>query len=154
MAKYAVTVKAFASGAVAGTYKTAIGLKCTAGKAAKLQAVRVGGGGGAPQDFQSTMRITRTGNTTDGTSTAVVPAQKDPDSRASDMTGGKNYTVEPTTVETVPVLEMGFNSRGGLNIEYPPGREPEWRGAQTLLVSFAPGDNNAINHDVTVEWEE
>ena len=155
MPKFALTVNAWESNAAALTYETALALKGGAAVRGKLKSIKVGGGGAAPQDVQMSMQIGRTTQAGDGTSTARTPTKKDPGSAASGMTCGHTFTVEPTNKEGEHLLEMAFNSRAGLALQWPEGEEVVWGGGATsLYIAFAPGSAVATKLDVTVEWEE
>ena len=155
MAKFAMTIDGWQSAAVAGTYETVLALKGAAAVRGKLKSIKVGGAGEAAQDVQMSLRIGRADQTGDGTSTPLVPTKKHPGSAASGMTGGHTFTVEPTTKEATHLLQMGYNSRAGLALQWPEGEEPVWGGGTTTLyVAIAPGAAVAVKSDVTIEWEE
>jgi hypothetical protein len=151
-------VTGISTGATAGAYITLLGLKLanTAGHRARLRRLIVGGGGGAPQDVQVSLRLRRTSNAADGTSTAVsttLVTKADPGSVASVLSAaGKNYSAEPTTFEAGgPVAAL--NARGTLVWEF--GEEgPVWGINQTLCLEGAPGSAAAVTLEATAEWEE
>jgi len=157
---YALSVHGLATGTTAGTFKTLLGFKHadTTGHRARVRALHVSGGNGAPQDLQATIKMALTDNTTDGTSTDASSdvAKKDGDSVASRMTAvGKNYTVEPTAYGD-PVFLGALNTRGQLHKEWhDPDSMPVWGKNTTLGVLATIGDGTtAANLDVTIEWEE
>ena len=157
---YKLKVEGIATGAVANTFITLLGLKLpdTAGYRARLRRLVVGGGGGAPQDLQVSLRLRRADNTTDGTLTAVgvnTIGDARGDSVASRISAiGKNYTVEPTTFEN-GTLGLGvMNTRATLVMEFGPDEAPEWGPNQTLAVEGAPGSATAANLEIAAEWEE
>lgn len=160
MPSYSVKVDGISTGAVANTYKTVLGLKLanTTGHKARLRRLVVGGGGGAAQDLQVSVKIDRTGNTTDGTSTSVNVAtilQHEADSVASNINAiGKNYTAEPTTLAGDAGAGGSLNTRGALVLEWPEGKGPEWGINQTLCILAAPGAATAATLDIGVEWDE
>ena len=87
-------------------------------------------------------------------SLAYLPTKGDPNSIASIMTGGANYTVEPTTVASVFAWEGSINSRGTLIKEFQPGEGPLWGPNQTMLLQATPGAASAVQLSVTLEFEE
>lgn len=160
MGRYSVTVDQVATGAVANTFAGLVGIKLanTTGHRARLRRLFVGGASGAAQDLQVSIKVQRTNNTTDGTSTAVnvnTIGSERPSSVASVVTAiGETYTVEPTTYENGVVAGGSFNTRGGLLLEWGPGEGPEWGINQTLVVRGAPGSASAANLLVEADWDE
>jgi len=160
MPHFSTKVDGLATGAVANTYLTVLGLKManTAGHRAKLRRLVISGGGGAPQDEQASIRIRRTGNTADGTSTAVnvnTIAPKDEGCVASNIAAmGKNYTVEPTTYATEILAGGSLNARGQLVLSWPGDDAPQFGINQTLGIEAAPGQAVALNLEALAEWEE
>jgi len=157
---YRIKVDSLATGTSANTYKTILGLKLpdTAGYRARLRRLIVGGGGAAAEDLQVSLRLRRTGNTADGTSTAVnvnTIGKADGDSVASRISAiGKNYTAEPTTYETGAVAGGTINTRATLILEWSPDDAPVWGPNQTLGLEAAPGSASAAHLEATAEWEE
>lgn len=157
---YKVNVDGIATGAAANTFLSLLGLKLadTTGHRARLRKLIVGGGGGAAQDIQVSLRLRRTDNATDGTSTAVnvnTIGQADPASRASIVAAiGKNYATEPTVFETGTLGLAALNSRATIVQEWGPDEAPAWEPNQTLVLEGAPGTAVAVNLEVTAEWEE
>lgn len=83
------------------------------GEWAEVQELHLfGSGSTAAADTQHRGTLERLDATGAGTSTSRTPEQLDMTSRASTMTGAVNYSAEPTTYLTNPVLTMGFNQRG------------------------------------------
>lgn len=157
---YKLNVAGIATGAVANTFISLLGMKLadTVGHRARLRKLVVGGGGDAAQDIQVSLRLRRTDNTTDGTKTDVnvnTIGQADPASRASVVSAiGKNYTDEPTTFETGTLGLAPLNARATLVQEWGPDEAPCWGPDQTLVLEGAPGTAVAVNLEVTAEWEE
>ena len=156
MATFAITAYDVPTDAAADQFAELLGLKAgdTAGHRGRLRSITVGGAGGAAQDVQVTLRLVTSNNTTDGTSTAVVPTKLDPDTIASRMTGKKNYTAPPTTIASTFLWEGALNSRGSLIKEWLPGEGPMWGKNQTLLLLAAPGAATAETLTVSLEWDE
>jgi len=160
MGAYNLKVGQAASGATANTFATIVGLKLadTAGHVARLRRLVVGGSGAAPQDLQVAIRLRRTDNTADGTSTAVNVNTigklrgTQIDSRIAAI--GKTYTAEPTAFETGSLAGGDINSRGTLVLEWGPGEGPEWGKNQTLCIEAAPGSATAVALGVDLEWDE
>jgi hypothetical protein len=157
---YKLNVAGITTGAAANTFITLLGLKLadTTGHRARLRKLVVGGGGGAAQDIQVSLRLRRTDNTTDGTSTAVnvnTIGQADPNSVASRIAAiGKNYSAEPTAFETATLGLAAINSRATLVQEWGPDEAPVWGQNQTLALEGAPGTAAAVTLEITAEWEE
>jgi hypothetical protein len=156
MAHYAVTAYDVATGAVVDTFKTMLSMISanTDGHRGELQFFSVCGAGGDPQDIQVTCRINRTNNATAGTSTAVTPTSLDPDSLATVITSGKNYSVEPTTYESSFALEAAFNARAGFTWSAPRGMGIKWKKNQTLAILCTPGTATATTLNLTAHFEQ
>lgn len=156
MGRFSVIALEVATGAVVGTYKSILGLKAanTVGHRGKVRRLSVGFGGEAAQDVNVSLRLTKTDNNSDGTSTAVTAKRKDESGMVvSVMTGGKNYTVEPDNVDSQHLWECGLNSRGSLVIDW--GEDgPVWGENETLLLQATPGAAAAVKMTATLEWDE
>lgn len=155
--RFAITAEDVATGAVADTFTTLIGLKAanTAGYRARLRSLSVGVSGDAPADRNVAVKIARTDNSGDGTNTAQTPVKLDAASRASIMTGGVDYTAEPTTYESTPLWAFDFNLRGGvLDKAWDAEDAPVWGPDQTLGILAAPRTANAESLTITAEFEE
>ncbi|MFA7254120.1 MAG: hypothetical protein WC107_06235 [Patescibacteria group bacterium] len=157
---YKLKVDALATGAAANTYATLLGLKLanTTGHRCRLRRLVIGGGGAAAEDIQVSLRLRRTGNTADGTSTAVN-VNTIGDARGGSVASrvaaiGKNYTVEPTTYETGALGLGAMNSRATLIMEWGPDDAPVWGPNQTLGLEAAPGSAAAAHLEAALEWEE
>ena len=161
MAAYSVHVANIQTGATAGTFASLLGLKFanTAGHRGRLRKLIVGGGSGAPQDLQVGIRVRRTDNTTDGTSTSVnvnTIGTNDSNAIGSNVSAiGKTYTVEPTTFENGTLGGGSFNTRGALLLEWGPQEAKVWGKNETLVIEGTIGNGTtAANLDITIEWEE
>jgi hypothetical protein len=153
MAKYALPLSGIATSGSAGSYKTIAALDAGAsGHCGKLQAINI-----ACQDNQVDdslrVRVVRGNRDGTGTSTSDTPLKKDSRSRASGMTAGNDFSVEPTTLGD-PIFQTAFNGRSTLRIEFPPGREIEWQGGEQLCIQVAPDTANARTLEGAIEWEE
>ena len=160
MALFQTKVDSIATGSTANTYKTLLGLKFadTAGHRGRLRRLIVSGGGGAPQDLQCSIKLRRSDNTGDGTSTSVntnTISKKDPASVASNVSAiGKNFTAEPTTIDTDILGGGSFNCRGVLELAFTEEEAPVWGKNETLLVQGAPGQATAATLEIFAVWEE
>ena len=160
MAMFHCKVEGLVTGAVANTFKTILALKFadTLGHRARLRKLIIGGGGGAPQDLQVSLRLRKTDTTADGTSTAVnvnTIGKSDPTTGASNVAAiGKNCTVEPTTMGTDTLGGGAINGRGGLVLEWPGDDAPIWGRKECLCLEAAPGEATAAKLEVYVCWEE
>jgi hypothetical protein len=156
MPHHSVTAPDVATGAVVGTYKTLLGIKAanTTGHRARLRKLLISPTGEAPQDVNVNIRVSKTNNTADGTSTAVTPKAKDAASLASNLTCGKNYSVEPTAVDSQHFTEYGLNGRGSHVLEWGPLEAPVWGKNETLVIQGSPGSASAVKLSIAVEYEE
>lgn len=158
MPHFVATQYDVATGAVVDTWKTLMALKAanTIGHRGRLRKLIVGGAGGAAQDVQVSLRLTRTDNTTDGTGdNDLTETKKDPDSIAANLIAKSDYSAEPTTKATNYVGEYSINSRGLLVIEWPdPVEAPVIAQNSTLCLEATPGAASAVTLNVTLEWEE
>jgi len=154
---YAVTATKVASGAVADTFKTLAAAIAadTAGHRARLRSLFVGPADQTPQDKNVCVRLIRTNNATAGTpGSSPTPTQLDPDSRASVLTAGTNYSAEPTALESTPCFAADFNLRGGLLKEWDEEDAPVIQRKQTMCVQAAPRTANAATLTITLVYEE
>lgn len=157
---FCTTVDGLETGATANTYKTILSLKmgATAGHRARLRRLVVTGGGGAPQDLQASIRLRRSNNTTDGTSTAVSTdtiGKKESASVASNVAAiGKNFSAEPTAIENGILDGASLNCRVGVVLEWNEDNAPVWINNQALLIQAAPGEASTARLQASPEWEE
>lgn len=161
---YTLTAQDVATGAVADTFKSMLALlaAATAGHRGRLLKLDIGPSSDAAADRNFGVRVARSNRTTDGTDTTVTSANLgkcDPHSRDSIMTGGRDYTVEPTTLETEDLWAGDFNGRGGLLQVWDKDEAPSWGdratgNGQSLLVLMAPRTDAADSFTITVTWEE
>ena len=157
MPLFTLTAPAVATGAVVGTYKTLLGGKYanTTGHRCRVRKLIVTPGGEAAGDVNVSIRLTKTNNAGDGTSTSVTAKKADDGSIASNLAAaGKNYTVEPTTVDSQHFWEGALNGRGGIIQEWARGEGPLIGPNQTVLVQGTPGAAAATMVNVTLEIEE
>lgn len=152
-------VEGVATGSAANTFTTVLALKLadTAGHRGRLRRLVIGGGGGAPQDLQVSVRIRKSDLTTDGTSTSVNInlIGGDADDIASRVVAiGHTFTTDPTNVGTETLGGGTFNTRSALTLEWPEGQGPLWGKGETLLIEAAPGEATAALIEAGVEWEE
>lgn len=160
MGLYSVYIPGITTGSSANTFITVAGLKManTVGHRCWLTRLVIGGAGAAVQDVQVSVKIDRTGNTTDGTSTSVnvnTIVKADANDIASRVNAiGKNYSVEPTTYDGTAGFGGSFNSRGTLVLEWAPRLGPLWGINQTLGILAAPGAATATSLNLHLEWFE
>lgn len=160
MALYSVWVPAIATGASANAFITLLGLKManTAGHICYLRRLVVAGGGAAAQDINVSIKLDRTDNTGDGTSTSVnvntILSANSLQIASRVNAIGKNYSGEPTTYSGGIGFGGALNSRGILILEWPRLDGPQWGKNQTLGILGAPGAATATNLNISVEWEE
>jgi len=162
MAVFGTTIPQVATGNTANTFTTLVGVKFadTTGHRARLRKLVISGGGGAPQDEQITVKITKGDISGDGTSTAVnvnTIGKQDPLSVASNVAAiGKTFTAEPTAKGTTIHAAGGLNARGLLVLDWSgdPSQAPAWGKGETLCIEGAPGQAVAVNLTVALEWEE
>lgn len=160
MSLHLTKIDGLATGAVANTYITLASLKFadTAGHRGRLRRLILSGGGGSPQDLQVSIKIQRTDNNADGTSSAInvnTIAQKDALTAASNVAAiGSNFTVEPSNKATAVLGGGSFNTRSGLVLEWGPDEAPIWGRNQTLVIQGAPGTATAANLQAELLWEE
>lgn len=156
MALYRVTAYDVATGAVVDTFKTMLALISanTDGHRGELLLLSVSGAGSDPQDIQVSIRAARTNNAGAGTKTSVTPTSVDPDSLATIITAGKNYSVEPTTYESEYLIEASFNARAGFFWSAQEGRGIKWKKNQTLGILCTPGTATATTVDLTAEFSQ
>lgn len=155
--RYALTFSDVASGAVADTFKTFLGIiaGATAGHRGRLVSLELGPADATAQDINYSARINRTDQSTAGTAGASpTPAKVDPNAEASVMTAGRDYSAEPTAFETEPIWEVGLNSRGSFFKEWLPSDAPRWGPSETLALLIAPRTGTAVNLSGTLIWEE
>lgn len=156
MPRHSVTMTAVATGAAVGTYKSLLSVIFgnTTGYRGRVRKLSVQPDGEAAQDVNVSLRLTKTDNTSAGTATAVTPKKLDADSVATNATAGKNYTAEPTTVDSQHFWEGAINGRGGIVIEWAPNEGPKWGKNETLLLQGSPGAASAVKLSATIEWDE
>jgi len=158
--RYALKIGGLVTGSTANAFLTLVALKFadTAGHRGRLRRLVIGGGGGAPQDVQVSLRMRRTNNAADGTSTAVnvnTIGRADPAQIASNVAAiGKNFSAAPTTFEDQTLGLGALNSRGAICLEWGPDDAPHWGKNQTLAIEAAPGSATAVTLEIALEWDE
>ena len=142
--------------AVVDTFATLMSLKAanTTGHRARLRSLSVAGAGQTAQDIQATLRLIRSNNDGDGTSSTVTPTKKDADSVAANITAEKAHSGEPTTMEGTYIWESALNSRGTLIKEWEADDAPVIQKNSALNLQGTPGAATAVTLNVTMEWEE
>lgn len=118
MARFAVTGNLAITGAVA----TVAALVASANKRPKLNDWIVGASG-SPGDNQMLWSVEGFNADTAGTSTSVTPKPLDPADPPSDTGAEEDYTVEPTSADGIPWVEMPVNDRASYRWIASPGGE-------------------------------
>lgn len=158
MLTYSVTGYDIATGAVVDTYRTlgAVVAADTTAFIGRVRSITIGGGGNVAQDIQVSVRLVRTDNTAAGTPASTpIPTKLDPNTLASNMTTGIDYSGgEPTALEGTNLWEDGFNARGSIIKEWAPGKGPIFGKNQTLVLQATPGTANAVTLVFAIEWDE
>lgn len=156
--RYRLTFNDLALSSSADAFKTLLGIVAanTAGYRGRLCAFVIGHSDDAPVDENACVRINRTSNAGAGTPGATpTPAKVDPNSRASIMTAGRDYSAEPTTYETEPLVNVDFNLRAGFAWkESDPDKMIKFGINQTLGLLAAPRTANARRVSGWLEYEE
>jgi hypothetical protein len=140
-----------ATGAVADTIKTMLSIIVadTAGHRCALRGLNVGFADDAPADRNVAIQIKRIEDVsagTAGTKTAVAVAdiaKMDPGSIAPLMSGGRNYTVEPTAYDAEELFAQDLNDRGGIVKEWDFEDAPKFIADQLCGLCAAPRTANA-----------
>lgn len=117
MAKFGISFQGFVT---ATSLKTIGKITSIAAKPFEMiEYAMFGAGSVSPADTQheaQAMFLTAAGA---GTSTAQTPEKFAQSSAAASCTAGVNYTVEPTTYNTVSPVQFSFNQRGGFRWSVP-----------------------------------
>lgn len=158
--RYMMTFSDIASGAVADTFKTIASIinANTAGHRHRVRSLYIAPSQDAPTDVNIALKLSRTSNATAGTAGSTVTAANmpkvDPNSLTCLMTGGRNYSVEPTVYDTEPMLQADFNARGGFYKEWlDPDSMPRTTLNQTTGLLVAPRTAVAVNLSGFIEYE-
>jgi hypothetical protein len=101
--------------------------------------------------------LQRTNNATAGTAGSTISTvnmpKKDSASIDSLMTGGLNYSVEPTTFDANPLYDAALNDRNGLVKEWDELAAPVVNQNQTMCLRAAPTEAVASIVSGTIEFE-
>lgn len=161
MPRYILDFAGLATGAVADTYKTLASLIAadTLGHRVKLRKLTIMPASANPVDENCAVQLKRIADVsagTPGTKTAVSAAsisKFDPETIDSLVSGGINYTVEPTTYETRALWQASFNMRAGLVKAWPEDEAPKICRDQLLGLLAAPEDNSALDLNGSLEFD-
>ena len=161
MPRYVLDFAGVATGATADTYKTIAALIAadTLGHRARLRKLTITPASANPVDEVCSVQIKRIADVsggTPGTKTAVAAAsisKADPETIDSLVSGGINYTVEPTTYETRALWQASFNMRAGLLKTWNEDDGPMICRDQLLGLLAAPEDNSALDLNGSLEFE-
>lgn len=161
MPRYFLNSGDVATGATADTFTTLLALIVpdTAGYRCRLRRLKVTPASANPVDDNCRIQVKRIADVsagTAGTKTAVAGsaiAKQDTDAADSVVSGGVSYTVEPTTYETRPIFEAGFNMRGGLDHRWTAEEAPMFLRDQLCGILGANQDNAALDLNILVEFE-
>jgi len=157
--KYSLPFENISTSAVADTDKTiaALIVANTAGHRARIRKLTVGFADDAPADRNVNITLHRTNNATAGTAGSPITAanmpKKDTGTIDSLMTGGLNYSVEPTTFDANPVWAEELNDRNGLIVEWDEEQAPKVIQNQTFCLRAAPRAAFASILTGTIEFE-
>ena len=157
--KFTVNFDDVATGAVADTFsKTIAALRAaaTTGYRCRLRALQIGPSDAAPADLNVGLQLQRIDDVSGGgvgTLTAATPVKKDSLSRAAVITGGVNYSAEPT-VYGDPLWQIDINRRTGFIKEWLPEDAPVINEDQLLGLLAAPRTAAAANLSGSLEFEE
>lgn len=131
----------------------------TAGHRCRVVGINIGSDDDTPADRVASVKLARIADVsagTAGTKTAVTGAnmgKTDPNSVASIITGGRAYTVEPTTYETEPLFSEPFNLRSGFFKEWPENQGKLADQDMLIAVLVAPRTANIAIVTVTIDFE-
>ena len=157
--RFTIPFSDVATGAVADAFKTigAVHAGNTAGYRCRLRKLSVGPADGTPVDKSVSLQLKRIDDVSGGeagSKTAVWPFPKDSFSRAAVVTGGENYTVEPTAYAAERLWECGLNTRGAIVMEWAAEDAPVANRNQLIGLLAAPQDASAITLSGSLEVEE
>jgi len=162
---YTLTAQDVATEAVADDTKAMLAIYAgtTAGHRGRLLKLDIGPSNDSAQDLNFAVRVARYDRTGDGTAAATVISANlgkvDPHSRDSIMTGGRDYSVDPSAFETEDLWAAEFNARGGLLQVWDRDEAPSWGdrttgNGQGLAVLMTPRAATAGRFTITATWEE
>jgi len=156
MPKYGEQLSAFAT---TTAQKTALRLIAVSNRRCEIvEAIMTGGGSVTPADIGHDANLVYIGTPAiDGVATNITPVPFVKSSAAATGSVASNFTVEPTTYDTVFPVFFGFNQRGGQRFSVPQGegiKVDSGTAAGTRIgfrvISSAVGTVNAsMNH-----WED
>lgn len=160
--RYTLTFSDVATGATADTFKTlaALIVADTAGYRCRIRSIAIGPADDTPQDKSVAIKLARIADVSAGgagTKTAVAAGnlgKKDPGAADSIISGGRNYTAEPTAYETEPIWQCDVNCRGGLIKEWSAEDAPIATADMLLGLLAAPRDASAKQLSGTIEFEQ
>lgn len=149
------------SGATKDLYTTiaALIVPDVAGNRCRVTAINIGCDDDVPEDRFVSVKLARIADVSAGaagTKTAVTGAnmaKTDPNSVASIITGGLEYTAEPTAYETRPLFEQPFNLRSGFIKEWPENQAKIADRDMLIAILVAPRTANIARVSGSIEFE-
>lgn len=156
--RFSINFDDVATGAVADAVKTIAGLRAadTLGYRFRLRSIQIGPSDDAPTDLNVGLQLKRVDDVSaggTGTSTATTPVPRDAESRASIITAGANYTVEPT-VYGDPLWQIELNRRNSMIKEWSAEEAPVFHRDQQAGLLALPRTGAAANLSGSLEFEE
>jgi hypothetical protein len=129
--RFSIHLDNVATNGVIDVYRTMLGMFASdvAGNRFKLRAIAIGGSEDAPVDLAIGIQVARIDDVSAGgagTSTAITPLPLDSLSKASCITAGHTYTVEPTAYAAVKLFQMDMNLRNSFIKEWSPEDAPNF----------------------------
>jgi len=158
---YSMVFDDLATGTTADVFKTAASLIVadTVGHRCRLRSLNIGPSDDVPADQNITVKVSRIADVsagTAGTKTAVTTAnmaKKDPGSVDSLVSGGVNYTAEPTTYENESLFTQDMNARGGFLKEWSAKTAPIFTQDSLCGILVAPRATTAVRFSGSLEFE-
>ncbi len=121
MPKYAITFNAQTTATSLKSILGAYMVTSVAAQAEIVECIWTGGGDAAAADIQHRGSLNSFTFGATGASTSIVPIPFSNSAAAASGNYGTNYTIEPTTINAVYALVVGFNQRGGMRWAVPQG---------------------------------
>jgi hypothetical protein len=152
---FAVTFRNVAGDAVADADTTiaAVITANTAGHRCRIREIALGFSDDAPADLNIGISLQRTSNVGAGTKTAFTPMPLDSDSLASIISGGIDYTAEPTTYGN-PIWATELHRQSTLIKEWAPEDAPVCSQNETIGLVTTPRTAAAASMSGTITFEE
>lgn len=158
---YSLIFNDLPTGVVADVFTTLASLIVadTTGHRLRVRSLSIGPADDTPPDVNVAVQLARIADVsagTAGTKTAVTTgnmAKKDPSNVDSIVSGGRAYSVEPTTYETEPLYQEDINAHGGFIKEWGVDDAPVAGQDMLIAVIAAPRTAAAVRLSGTIEFE-